>query len=251
MFMNRVHRTSQSMRDSSVKMLTMSGADEPSKTPVMLASFDKADGVREFATGCDADIGGTSSVHLDYVADPASPNGAGYAKFWGEMRLGVRQGLEGKLRSGYAGFHRKPRPTLFSELTDDISRHEFLALRVRAGGHPRTRNSYFVNINTDEPVPGDLWQHRLFFARDDGGWEDIFIPFKAFAFTSFGELSQGTHSMDGERVRWIGVSLLGGNAGIEGPYELLLDSMRAVKRQDVTGPISTASDGTPWHRHAR
>ena len=69
----------------------------------------------------------------------------------------------------------QPRPTLFGELTDDVSRHEFLALRVRAGGHARTRNSYFVNINTDEPVPGDLWQHRLFFTRDEGGWEDIFV----------------------------------------------------------------------------
>lgn len=53
--------------------------------------------------------------------------------------------------------------------------HKFLALRVRAAGHPRTRNSYYVNIQTDGPITTDLWQHRLYFRRDDGGWEDIYV----------------------------------------------------------------------------
>ena len=69
----------------------------------------------------------------------------------------------------------QPRPTLFGELTDDISNHEFLALRLRVAGHPRTRNSYYVNVQTDSPVSGELWQHRLYFQRDDGGWEDVFV----------------------------------------------------------------------------
>ena len=71
----------------------------------------------------------------------------------------------------------QPRPTLFGELTDDISNHEFLALRLRVAGHPRTRNSYYVNVQTDSPVSGELWQHRLYFRRDDGGWEDIFVRY--------------------------------------------------------------------------
>ena len=60
-------------------------------------------------------------------------------------------------------------------MVDDVSNHRFLALRLRAAGHARTRNSYYVNIQTDGPITSDLWQHRLFFARDDGGWEDIFV----------------------------------------------------------------------------
>lgn len=64
---------------------------------------------------------------------------------------------------------------MFGELTDDISNHEYLALRVRAGGHPRTRNAYFVNMQTDSPVSGELWQHRLYFRKNDGSWEDIFV----------------------------------------------------------------------------
>jgi NADH dehydrogenase [ubiquinone] 1 alpha subcomplex assembly factor 1 len=64
---------------------------------------------------------------------------------------------------------------LFGELTDDVSNHRFLALRVRAAGHPRTRGSYFVNVQTEGPTNDDLWQHRMYFSRDDGGWEDVFV----------------------------------------------------------------------------
>jgi NADH dehydrogenase [ubiquinone] 1 alpha subcomplex assembly factor 1 len=56
-----------------------------------------------------------------------------------------------------------------------VSNHRFLALRVRAAGHPRTRGSYFVNIQTEGPTNDDLWQHRLYFTRDDGVWEDVFV----------------------------------------------------------------------------
>lgn len=37
-----------------------------------------------------------------------------------------------------------------------------------------------------------------------------------------------------ERVRTIGISLLGGNSGVEGSYELGIDSIRAVNIEDVT-----------------
>jgi hypothetical protein len=57
----------------------------------------------------------------------------------------------------------------------DMSLHQYLALRVRLGGHPRTRNSYFVNIQTDGAINADLWQHRLYTRRDDGDWEDVFV----------------------------------------------------------------------------
>lgn len=66
------------------------------------------------------------------------------------------------------------RPTLFGQVYDDLSLHKFLALRVRGAGDPQTRNSYFVNIQTDGPVQTDLWQHRLFF-QTDGDWEDIMV----------------------------------------------------------------------------
>lgn len=37
-----------------------------------------------------------------------------------------------------------------------------------------------------------------------------------------------------ERIRSVGISLLGGNSGVEGPYELGIDEVRAVNEEDVT-----------------
>ena len=51
-------------------------------------------------------------MHLDLDEDPAHNTSIGKpatAKFWGDMRLGVKAGLEGKLRGGYAGFRNRVR----------------------------------------------------------------------------------------------------------------------------------------------
>ena len=69
----------------------------------------------------------------------------------------------------------QPRPTLFGEMLHNVSYHDYLALRVRAGGDTRTWNSYFVNIQTEGGYSNDLWQHRLYFKRSDGGWEDVYV----------------------------------------------------------------------------
>jgi NADH dehydrogenase [ubiquinone] 1 alpha subcomplex assembly factor 1 len=60
-------------------------------------------------------------------------------------------------------------------MTEDVSNHRYLALRLRLAGDPRTHNSYFANIQTDGPISTDLWQHRLYFKRHDNTWEDIFV----------------------------------------------------------------------------
>ncbi|KAI0090256.1 complex I intermediate-associated protein CIA30 [Irpex rosettiformis] len=240
-----VNRSTQVLRENTSRVLRMAGADEPSRSPLTLWRFNTKEQVSQFATGCDGDIGGSSTVHLELdesttvastsnqVLTPPRPT----TKFWGEMKLAARPGFEGRVRAGYAGFRSKPRPTLFGEITDDVSNYRFLALRLRAAGHPRTRNSYYVNIQTDGPITSDLWQHRLFFQRDDGGWEDVFIPFDSFVLTNTGEISSEQVSMYTERVRTIGISLLGGNSGVEGPYELGIDSIRAVNEEDVTTSI--------------
>lgn len=69
-----------------------------------------------------------------------------------------------------------------------------------------------------------------------------------------------------ERVRSIGISLLGGKSGMEGPYELGIDSIRALNSDDITSGKShilaeqtcsmtrisvtekDPSRGTPWQR---
>jgi len=155
--------------------------------------------------------------------------------FWGDMRLGVKADLEGKIRGGYAGFRNKTRPTLFGNLMEDVSNHRYLALRLRLAGDSSTHNSYFANVQTDGPISTDLWQHRLYFQRRDNSWEDIFIPFDNFVRTNSGEVSEDQIKMYKERVRSFGISLLGGNSGSTGKYELGIDSIRVVNDQDFGG----------------
>ena len=90
----------------------MTGADMPSREPITLWTFNSREDLKQFATGCDADIGGRSTVHLELDESSAQPN-AGvraldpprpHVKFWGEMRLSARPGFESKMRGGYAGF---------------------------------------------------------------------------------------------------------------------------------------------------
>ena len=91
-------------------VIQMDGVNEPSRVPKTLLSFNTPEDMKRYALGCDKDIGGTSTAHLDFVPDEGSSKGKG--RFWGEMRLGVRSDLQGRVRGGYAGFRSKVR-TLF------------------------------------------------------------------------------------------------------------------------------------------
>ncbi len=52
--------------------------------------------------------------------------------------------------------------------------------------------------------------------------------------TKAGTINTQPVKMFRERIRSIGISLLGGNSGVEGPYELGIDEIRAVNEEDVT-----------------
>ena len=85
--------------------------------PRTLFTFNSKEDVQQFATGCDADIGGMSTVHLELDESPemnASIGGLSTAKFWGDMRLEVKSGLEKKLRGGYAGFRNKVKSDMYT-----------------------------------------------------------------------------------------------------------------------------------------
>lgn len=231
-----VNRTGKVLRDNTAKMLRMQGADAPTRSPITLFSFNSQSDVNQFVTGSDADIGGHTTAYLD-LGVSSEQNGSNHksatARFWGNMSLDVKPDLEGRVRAGYAGFRSQRRRTLFGDLFDDVSNHRYLALRLRLGGDTRARNSYFVNLQTDGPIATDLWQHRLYFRRTDGGWEDLFIPFQNFVLTNAGELASHQITMYREKVRTVGISLLGGNSRFSGPYELGIDSIRAVNEEDV------------------
>ena len=69
-------------------------------------------------------------------------------------------------------------------MLEDVSGYDYIALRLRIAGDPRTHNSYFVNIQTDGPISTDLWQHRLYFRRQDNTWEDVFVRVVLYMFVS-------------------------------------------------------------------
>jgi hypothetical protein len=52
--------------------------------------------------------------------------------------------------------------------------------------------------------------------------------------TKAGTINTQPVQMLRERLRSVGISLLGGNSGVEGPYELGIDEIRAVNEEDVT-----------------
>src|ERR1700722_730060 len=89
----------------------MQGADLPDRHPKTLYTFNSRTDIDQFAVGCDADVGGLSSVHLDLDESTRESNGENQpkaiGKFWGVMNLGVKPGLGGKIRGGYAGFRNK------------------------------------------------------------------------------------------------------------------------------------------------
>jgi NADH dehydrogenase [ubiquinone] 1 alpha subcomplex assembly factor 1 len=92
----------------------MSGTDPLQTRARTLYAFRTQADISLFATGCDADLGGRSTVSLALQADPSDPgvqanDGRPYARFSGEMRTDVPEAMRGRLRGGYAGMRNKVR----------------------------------------------------------------------------------------------------------------------------------------------
>lgn len=88
----------------------MEGANEPNRKPITLFTFNSHQDLSQFSKGCDADIGGTSTVN--FTLEQPSPTETPFAQLWGEMRLGLRPDAQGLVRGGYAGFWSKVSPHL-------------------------------------------------------------------------------------------------------------------------------------------
>jgi NADH dehydrogenase [ubiquinone] 1 alpha subcomplex assembly factor 1 len=88
----------------------MDGLQEPSRAPITLFNLNSKQDITQFATGCDADVGGLSTVNLD-LETSSTVNGPigkpATARFWGDMKVGVRPEVQGRVRGGYAGFRNK------------------------------------------------------------------------------------------------------------------------------------------------
>ncbi|BGP42438.1 hypothetical protein JCM10450v2_006534 [Rhodotorula kratochvilovae] len=244
---NYLSRSVDHLRQRSQQVLRAS-PEMPHGDVLPLVSLRSQDDLQNFALGCDADIGGRSTVNLDL-----GPEGKG--RFWGKLASDLNPGRrkEGVIeRGGYAGFRNKQRTTLFGTQTWDTSLHDFLRLRVRSSGDGMR---YFVNIQTEGPVRSDLFQHRLWLpapATEDAPheWTDVLIPFADFTLTNSGDLSATQLEMLRTEVRTVGISVLG---PLEGRYELGIEAIDAVSVDPSSGgaselghlPPQKGADGRP------
>ncbi|GAA6061805.1 hypothetical protein JCM10212_004861 [Sporobolomyces blumeae] len=230
-----LNRSLEHLRDRSAEVLR-ANPNRIHGDVLPLVSLKSQEDLQQFAIGCDADLGGKSSVTLDL-----GPEGKG--RFYGVLssQLNAGRRKDGVIeRGGYAGFRSKQRTTLFGTRTWDTSLHDFLRLRVRSSGDGMR---YFVNIQTDGPVRSDLFQHRLWLPNpptEDAPheWTDVLIPFSDFALTNSGDMSAQQLEMLRTRVRTVGISVLGPK---EGRYELGIESIDAVS---IDPSRSTESLGT-------
>lgn len=71
--------------------------------PKALFAFKTPTDIAQYVVGSDADIGGFSSAKLELDSQ-------GHGRFFGDIRTEVRPQMQGKMRSGYAGFRNKVRP---------------------------------------------------------------------------------------------------------------------------------------------
>lgn len=133
----------------------------PKPPPLTLFSFDHAHQpitpTSDFATGSDVDIGGLSTCALTPVpgpsADPATQEkGQEYLAFHGNLSLKVPPAYAGRIRTGYAAFRNKSRPTLFGEDTWDLGLYSHLRVVVGYRGWEGWRSRWSLNIQTDGPV---------------------------------------------------------------------------------------------------
>ncbi|KAK4047326.1 hypothetical protein OIV83_005504 [Microbotryomycetes sp. JL201] len=217
-----LQRSAEHLRSRTNQVLRASPVPE-TRTVLPLVELKKPEDLQQFALGCDEDLGGKSTVHLDL-----GPEGKG--RLWGKLSSELQAGRrkEGVIeRGGYAGFRTKQRTTMFGAQTWDTSLHDYLRLRVRSSGDGMR---YFVNIQTDGPVRSDLFQHRLWLpspVTPDAPHEftNVLIPFSDFTLTNSGDLSEKQIEMMRTRIRTVGISVLGPK---EGRYELGIESIDAV-----------------------
>jgi len=254
-YLARSFQAALSETQKTIRMSSLTYIDEPlpPRAPKPLLTFNSKEDIEQMYTACDQAMGGQSTVTIELdestsrLGQPHTQAGSApiavskpTGKFWGDMSLKTRPDYERLgVRSGYAYFRNHHRKHLLGVTTDDVSNHEFLALRVRVGGHPRTRNSYYVNLQLSS-YNREVWQHPLYFTRDDGGWEDVVIPFCDFAMREWGEDGGYTTNMRRSRratLRSVGIGILGGNTGVEGRYELGVDSICAINPEDLTEEV--------------
>ncbi|KAL1409566.1 hypothetical protein Q8F55_003551 [Vanrija albida] len=219
-------RTLDVLKRNTGKVLSMDAAPNP--PPLALFSFASSSSapatpVESFALGSDNDIGGLSTAALTPVPDAGS---ATHAAFHGTLSTAVPPQFAGRIRTGYAAFRNRSRPTLFGEDTWDLELFTHLKVEVAYRGWDGWRDKWVVNVQTDGPVKSDLFQHRLDLPPSALStasrapldplhatglqFHTLYLPLSGFVLTNSGQTAQTQIAMMRQRVRTLGFALLGG-----------------------------------------
>ncbi|MCJ1473432.1 hypothetical protein MMC13_002083 [Lambiella insularis] len=170
----------------------------------------------------DADIGGFSKVHFDYI--PQTGPERAHAHFYGIISTELPANRPHIQRTGYAAWrNRDRRATVFGKSLWDVDPYIYLGLRVKSDGR-----KYFVNVQTESIVPTDLHQHRLY-ARRPGQWETVLIKWTDFVRTNHGVVVEPQMEMLRQKVRTIGIGLID---RVPGPYDLAVEKVWATNNPD-------------------
>ncbi|KAI8623380.1 CIA30-domain-containing protein [Xylariaceae sp. FL1651] len=220
--------------------------------PLPLHSFHNPDSINSCKTLSDRDMGGFSTVSLDWVPGSVSasshPQAQGYARFHGTISTELPPNKPDVQRSGYAAWRTLDRPpTLFGRALFNIDMYTYLALRIRSDAR-----SYLVNIQTESVVPTDLHQHRLF-AKRPGEWETVLIKWNDFVRTNHGFVVEPQTEMLRQKVRTLGIGL---TDRVPGPFELCIERIWATNDMSegdevVDIPAASVKEGQLRNKHGQ
>lgn len=153
--------------------MRMDGTNQPPPLPLLTFSSPPSSStsassaitaLSSLATGSDADIGGLSTCSLDPIplssssASGSSSSGLSadtqqsHVALHGNLSLAVPPAYAGRIRTGYAAFRTKTRPSLFGEETWDLSLYSHIRMQVAYRGLEAWRGRWYMNIQTDGPV---------------------------------------------------------------------------------------------------
>ncbi|TPX30609.1 hypothetical protein SmJEL517_g05846 [Synchytrium microbalum] len=198
---------------------------------MQMFQFGTVDDLQEWIVGSDADIGGLSEAYWGLT-----PQNTGL--FWGKLSTEIPP--KSKLvRSGYAGIRSRERPiTLFHRPTFDTSLFRYLSIRAR--GDSRL---WFVNLQTETPFHGYLWQHRLQF-HTPGEWETLMIPLRDFVLTANGIIQPNQITMNREKIKNVGFSIVrqSGDFALELDWIKVCNTPRTFGDLDLMRPGETIDD---------
>lgn len=188
--------------------------DADDQDPLVLQDFDDAGEAREqWMTVNDNVMGGRSKGGPDF-----------------DRGLLVFSGSTNTDGGGFSSIRTKPDPV-------DLSRFSGLLIRLKGDGR-----SYTSSIRTN--VGNGAWKtpFRATFKAPEDEWQVVFIPFKDYRATRRGEpMKEGAPPLEVSKFESVGFHIYDKK---DGPFQLEVDWIKALKNEVADGPQVLKVEGT-------